>query len=242
LMGVLSRPDARDHMSLPYQQLAFDAAAREPKGLRIGLLLDAGCGLPVEPSVRTAIEAAGRSFALAGAIVEPMQPFFSREMLDGLDHFWRMRAYIDIAALPEARRAKALPFIVQWAMSAASFSGIKSFKDFSQIMATRQATVAACQPYDYVLSPVSPMPAYAAELPCPTNDPNRPLDHIAFTVPYNMSEQPAASINCGTTEDGLPIGLQIVGRRFDDVGVLQIARWYEQARPAQRPWPRPPER
>ena len=60
----------------------------------------------------------------------------------------------------------------------------------------------------------------------PTNDPARPLDHIAFTVPYNMSEQPAASINCGYTEDGLPIGLQIAGRRFDDVGVLQICRWY----------------
>jgi aspartyl-tRNA(Asn)/glutamyl-tRNA(Gln) amidotransferase subunit A len=126
-------------------------------------------------------------------------------------------------------------------MSAANFSGVKTFKDFSQIMATRQATAAACQPYDYVLSPVSPVPAFAAEWPSPTNDVNRPLDHIAFTVPYNMSEQPAASINCGMTPDGLPIGLQIAGRRFDDVGVLQIARWYEAARPEQRPWPEPPE-
>ena len=69
----------------------------------------------------------------------------------------------------------------------------------------------------------------------------RPLEHIAFTVPYNMSEQPAASINCGYTTDGLPIGLQIAGQRFDDVGVLRIARWYEEARGAQRPWPKPPE-
>ncbi|MBV8184972.1 MAG: amidase, partial [Hyphomicrobiales bacterium] len=88
----------------------------------------------------------------------------------------------------------------------------------------------------------APIATFAAELPCPTNDPARPLDHIAFTVPYNMSEQPAASINCGFTEDGLPIGLQIAGKRFDDVGVLQIARWYEEARGRQRPWPKPPGR
>ncbi len=240
LMSVISKPDARDHMSLPYRKLAFDAPARAPKGLRIGLLIEAGCGLPVEPQVQKTIEAAAQVFAKNGATVEPMRPFFTREMLDGLDHFWRMRAYLDISALPEARRAKALPFIVAWAMSAKPFSGAKTFKDFSQIMATRQATVTACTPYDYVLSPVAPVAPFAAELPCPTNDPARPLDHIAFTVPYNMSEQPAASINCGYTADGLPIGLQIAGRRFDDVGVLQICRWYEEARGPQKPWPKPP--
>ena len=52
-----------------------------------------------------------------------------------------------------------------------------------------------------------------------------------------MSEQPAASINCGYTAAGLPIGLQIVGQRFDDLGVLQVARAYEQMRPPQRAWP-----
>ena len=55
-----------------------------------------------------------------------------------------------------------------------------------------------------------------------------------------MSEQPAASINCGYARVGLPIGLQIAGRRFDDLGVLQMARCFEQLRPAQRPWPTPP--
>jgi aspartyl-tRNA(Asn)/glutamyl-tRNA(Gln) amidotransferase subunit A len=52
-----------------------------------------------------------------------------------------------------------------------------------------------------------------------------------------MSEQPAASINCGYTSDGLPIGLQIIGQRFDDLGVLRVARAYERLRPSQRPWP-----
>jgi aspartyl-tRNA(Asn)/glutamyl-tRNA(Gln) amidotransferase subunit A len=60
----------------------------------------------------------------------------------------------------------------------------------------------------------------------------RPMEHIAFTAPYNMSEQPASSVNCGFTSDGMPIGLQIAGRRFDDLGVLRISCWYEHARPA----------
>jgi aspartyl-tRNA(Asn)/glutamyl-tRNA(Gln) amidotransferase subunit A len=64
-----------------------------------------------------------------------------------------------------------------------------------------------------------------------------PFEHIAFTLPYNMSEQPAASINCGYTESGLPIGLQIVGQRHDDLGVLQVAHAWELLRPASRPWP-----
>jgi Asp-tRNA(Asn)/Glu-tRNA(Gln) amidotransferase A subunit family amidase len=56
-----------------------------------------------------------------------------------------------------------------------------------------------------------------------------------------MSGQPAASVNCGFSEEGLPIGLQIVGRRFDDVGVLSVVRAYEQIRSAPtRPWPEPP--
>ncbi len=55
-----------------------------------------------------------------------------------------------------------------------------------------------------------------------------------------MSEQPSASLNCGYTSDGLPIGLQITGQRHDDLGVLQVCRLWERIRPEQRPWPEPP--
>jgi aspartyl-tRNA(Asn)/glutamyl-tRNA(Gln) amidotransferase subunit A len=240
LMSVLSRPDGRDHMSLPDQSCDWLALDRDVKGLRLGLLLDAGCGLAVEPQVRAAVEAAARAFAAAGAVVEPMQPFLSRAMLDGVDYFWRMRAWADLSALDAARRAKVLPFILEWAQAATNLSGLELFRYFSQVFVMRQAAHAACRAYDYVLCPTAPIPAFAAELPCPTNDPARPFEHIAFTVPFNMSEQPAASINCGYTSNGLPIGLQIVGKRFDDLGVLQLARCYEAVRPAQRPWPQPP--
>lgn len=239
LMDVLSRPDPgmRDTMNLPWQDIAWSQLERPLRGLKLGLLMDAGWGLPVEPEVRAAVEAAARAFEGAGAVVEPVAPFMTREMIDGMDRFWRCRAWMDIAALPEARRAKVLPFIVDWARGGADLSGAQVFHGYSQMGAMREAAVAACRPFDALLSPTAPIPAFAAELPCPTNDPARPFEHIAFTLPYNMSEQPAASINCGYTSDGLPIGLQIIGARHDDLGVLQLARAWEQMRPAQRAWP-----
>ena len=238
MLQVLSQPDARDSMALPQQAIDWGDFERGPehlRGLRIGLLLNAGCGLPVDPEVRAAVERAARLFERAGASVVPMRPFFTRDMLDGMDHFWRLRSHLDMAQLPAQRRAKVLPFIRQWADSAACLGGAEVFH------ATRVATVHACSAFDYVLTPVAPITAFAAELAAPTNDPLRPLEHIAFTVPFNMSEQPAASINCGYSASGLPIGLQIAGARFDDLGVLRVARAFEQLRDVQRPWPVVPQ-
>lgn len=243
MMQVLSRPDARDSMNLPPQDIdwaGFEVAPDHLKGLRIGLLLDAGCGLAVEPEIRAAVAQAALRFERAGAQIEPMRPFMTQAMLDGMDHLWRMRSLVDMNGLPPAQRAKVLPYIRAWADSAAGFSGEHVFRAFSQFHATRVAAVAACAGFDYVISPVSPNMPAAAEDPSPTNDPLRPLEHIGFTVPWNMSEQPAASINCGYSAAGLPIGLQIAGQRFDDLGVLRVARAFERIREAQRPWPEPP--
>jgi len=243
MMRVLSQPDARDSMSLPAQDIAwerFDAGVDKLRGLKIGLLANAGCGLPVEPEVRAAVDAAARLLEAAGAVVEPMAPFMTQTMLDGMDHFWRMRSFAELSLLPPADRAKVLPYIRAWADSAAGLDGPAVYQAVSQFHAVRVASVKACAAFDYVISPTSPMPAFDAELPSPTNDPLRPLEHIGFTVPFNMSEQPAASINCGYTAAGLPIGLQIAGKRFDDLGVLQVARAFELIRAPQRPWPEPP--
>ena len=244
LMQVLSQPDARDSMSLPRQDIAWDDFDRGTdflRGKKIGLLLDAGCGLPVDLEVRAAIERAAQIFEHFGALVEEMQPFLTAPMLDGMDHAWRMRSHIELTALSPEHKARLLPYIAHWADSAASMSGPAVFTAMHQFHATRVATVNACRTFDYVVSPTSPVPAFAAELPCPTNDPLHGLEHIAFTVPFNMSEQPAASINCGYTASGLPIGLQIAGQRFDDLGVLQVSRAFELLRTGQRPWPTIPQ-
>jgi aspartyl-tRNA(Asn)/glutamyl-tRNA(Gln) amidotransferase subunit A len=240
LMTVIVRPDDRDHMSLPSGETRWDDLDRDIAGLRIGYCPEIGCGLLVEPEVAAAVEAAARLFESAGAIVELLPPFVTPEMIEGLDRFWRARAYSDLMRLPAATAEKVLPFIRAWVQKAAAYSGEDVFSGYAQTMVLRKAANDATRPFDFLLTPTAPVVAFPAELPCPTNDPERPFEHIAFTAPFNMSEQPAASINCGYTQAGLPIGLQIVGPRFDDLGVLQMSRAWEGMRPPQRPWPKPP--
>lgn len=237
LMSVLAEPDARDHLSLPPAEIPWSALDGTLDGLRVGLHLDSGPGLPVDPDTRDAVVAAARAFEAAGARVEPIEPFLTREMLEGLDTFWRTRAWSDMSALPADRRAKVLPYIAEWAARGATASGVDVYRGFAQIDVISVATLRATSAFDVVLSPVCPVAAPPAEWASPTNDPARPFEHIAFTVPYNMSGQPAVSLNCGYTHDGRPIGLQISGRRFEDLAVLRAAATYETLRPPQRPWP-----
>jgi aspartyl-tRNA(Asn)/glutamyl-tRNA(Gln) amidotransferase subunit A len=255
MMATLGLPDARDAMSLPYQALDWaqvvDSADDDDvaqtlvwqlRGLRIGLQMDAGWGSPVTDEVAGAVRAAAAAFERAGAFVEPLAPFSTRAMAEGMDRFWRMRSWLDFAALAPERQAKVLPYIADWVRGGAALSGAEVFTGYSQMAALRDAAVAACAPYDYVISPVSPDVAYAAELASPLHDPQRPFEHIAYTLAYNMSEQPAVSVNCGYTPAGahakpLPIGLQIVGKRHDDLGVLRVARAWELIRSPQQPWP-----
>ena len=246
LMNVISRPDPehRDFMNLPQQPIDFAAELDRfsLKGKRIAVLSDMRVGLDVQNDVAAATWECGQLLEQHGARVETIQSFITREMLDGICGFFEARSCADIVKMSAATKAKILPFIVQWATHRAKkFSGETVIAFYAQIMAMREATVAATHSFDFVVSPVCPVPAFEAEYCCPQNDPQHALDHIAFTVPYNMSEQPAASINWNYSthkrSTGLPIGVQVAGRRFDDLGVLQLSRVIEQIRPTQRPWP-----
>lgn len=239
LMTVLARPDERDYMSLPPADIAWEESGIELSGLRIGLMLEAGCGSPAEAEVAAAVTAAARLLEQAGAEVVPVDPFLTPEMLDGLDRFWRIRFLEQAQSLPADRYHLILPYIRTWVEAARGYDGMAVYTGFDQIIRMQELGSKAFAGLDFLLSPTAPEPAFPAELPGPSNDPARPFEHIGFTVAYNMTGQPAASINCGYSADGLPIGLQIVGRRFDDLGVLKLARAYEALRPAQRPWPRP---
>lgn len=241
LMNVLSRPDARDFMSLPAEKIDFTGLDQlEPKRLRIGLLADMGVGLPVHSQVRAACEAVAAALAGAGCAVQPLRSFLTEAMLDGMCRFFEARSYNDLMQLAPARRAEVLPFVAEWcSWRAAQFSGRDVMQAYTLVMAMREAAVTATQPFDFVISPTSPILPYEAELPAPGNDPRNALPHIAFSVPYNMSEQPAASINWSYSDDGLPIGVQIIGKRFDDVGVLKLSNLVEKLRPRQHPWPEP---
>jgi aspartyl-tRNA(Asn)/glutamyl-tRNA(Gln) amidotransferase subunit A len=240
MMSVLSKPDRRDGMSLPPNDINWKALDLPPRKLRIGLMLDLGVGQALQQEVRDVAVKAARAFEAAGADVVEVASVLTREMLDGLDNFWRARAWDDLSKLAPAERAKALPYIYKWAEGAAKLSGVDVVRGFNATMAIRAAAAKLFTDVDYVISPVSPVVNFAAELASPLNDPARPFEHICYTVPWNMAENPAASINGGYSAKGFPIGVQIVGRRFDDLGVLRMAKAFEAMRGPQKPWPAAP--
>lgn len=237
MMSALSKPDSRDFMALPPADIAWLGLKRDVRGLRIGLMVDAGCGLETDPEVVIAVEKAAKIFADAGAIIEPVEPFMTQDLLDGFDHFFRTRFWDETRSLPPERYAKILRYIRSWVEGAATYDFLTAYRGYGRLVKIQEAGNRLLDSYDFVLSPVSPVTAFPAEFPSPNNDPARPFEHIGYTVAYNMTQQPACSINCGFASDGLPIGLQIVGRRFDDLGVLQMAYWFETARGEQPNWP-----
>lgn len=239
-MATLSRPDWRDGTSLPPNDIDWMDLAITVRGLKIGVMLDAGCGLEAEPEVRDAVLTAAKRFEKAGAKLVDVGPVITRRMLDGLDQFWRAKFWGDIAPLSDERRAKILPSIYDWARGGADVSGVDAVKGFGQTIEMRKTCGALFTQVDAVLSPTNPIVSYPAEWASPTNDPQKPFEHIAFTVPWNMSEQPAASINCGISRSGMPIGLQIVGPRFDDMLVLRLAKQFETWTGGIKQWPTPP--
>lgn len=243
-MQAIARPDPlhRDYAcaerTLAWADL-WTGGETGPAGLRVGIHVDAGCGMPTDPEVAAIVAAAGADFERADAVVEPIPPIITGDHLRQLDLFLRARSWADLARLSPSARAAVLPYIEEWASGAAGLTGSQVIDAYQQVQAMRAATNAATCGYDVVLSPVAPVAAFPAHWHGPTNDPTTALDHIAYTAPYNFSEQPAATVNAGFTADGRPVGLQLAGRRFQDVRLLQVARWYEQARGvrAEPVWP-----
>jgi len=246
LMNAIARPDPghRDFMNLPPDETDYVAALDrfDLSGKRIGLL-EASC-MPagVDREVADAVRECASALEREGAIVIPIPPFATAEMLDAAALFFEVRSHAEIAAMHTTQRARILPFILEWVgHRAGRLSAVDLMGALNRMHLLHERTVRATHVFDFVLSPTAPMPAFPADLCSPNNDPTRALEHIVFTLPYNLSEQPAASINWSYTSEagggGLPIGVQIAGRRFDDLGVLQLARVIERIRPTQRPWP-----
>ena len=237
VMDIISAPDDRDYSRLP--RFAVDdprhhpecgsGAGFDPRGLRIGLHLDAGCGVAVDAQIRSTIAEAAERFADAGATIVSVEPFIDDGLLHDMDLFWRVRSWADLKALPVEEQALILPYIQQWAQDGADISGVQLMDCYHSVQEIRRRTIAATADLDLVISPTAPGPAFPAEQPMPYPEVHEPMGHIGFTMPLNMSEQPAATVLAGFMTDGRTIGAQISGRRFADEFVMAAGAWFETA-------------
>ena len=236
MLTVLSRPDARDYGSLAPDGMAYqDHLDVEVRGLRVGLLLDLGFGVPAEPAVRRSIEAAAALFAGSGAQVEPMPALLDIDPLESLDRIFSVRSRIELDHLPAAKREEVHPLVRRLCERASAFSAMEYGAATDVMEGVKATVVARTAPYDVVLAPTLPVVNFPAE--DVSFIPDDPMSLGVFTALFNQTGQPAASVCCGFDERGLPIGLQIIGRRFDDGRVLAVARAYERMRGFTPPWP-----
>ena len=239
MMEYLARPDRRDATGLPPLNTPWRNESLSVKGLKIGLMLEPGAGLQPEAFVCEAVEQAARLFEAHGASVRVIAPIMDRAQLDGLDRFWQARQWAELSALSPQQFEQVLPYIREWAAPGEQLTAVQAVQGFNQTFEMRRRTTQVFEDVDLILSPTNQVNAFPAEWPSPTRNPRQPFEHIVFTVPWNMGEQPALSINCGFAADGMPIGLQMVAPRFNDQWLLQVAKTYESWRGAIQRWPTP---
>lgn len=234
MMNAISKPDQRDFTALAYDGCDYVAALEHaPKGLRLGLLTDFGFGIAVQPAVVEAVKKAAASLQDMGhTIVEMQTPFDESAYLDA-ELYYKTRALTELETLDPSLQQRA-KVIYDWTRSVSDYSAHDLYRAMQTMLKLREQTLAMFNGIDFMLTPSTPIASYAAELPAP--DPSKLFDLWVNNFLFNMTEQPASSINCGFDPQGVPIGLQIIGQRFDDVGVMQLSKAFEASQPSIN-WP-----
>jgi len=179
------------------------------------------------------VKAAAWRFGELGAAVEEVATPWAAPGPELIRFFW------------SAHMTRFKPHLEQWEsrMDPGLVACIKASADVSvaEYQAARERKMAYVanihrwfENWDFLLTPAVSVAAFPAEKLMPDHWPRHEWDWVSwaeFSYPFNMSWNPAASVPCGFTADGLPVGLQIVGKRFDDLGVLQASAAFEAVQP-----------
>lgn len=200
---------------------------------------DFGFGPNVEAAVLHALETACQKIdPLVGRVIDGSERYDFDAYL-AMDESLKLRGWREYMGVPEALRKHTPPQLLEWFREAGTWS-CEKITEFEAGMARGVAqTNALFGDADFLLTPVMPIVNFPADERGP--DPQMPLRHCTFTAPFNTSGHPAISICAGLDARGLPIGVQLVGKRFDDIRLCRLATALENAlwegKPGDRDWP-----
>jgi aspartyl-tRNA(Asn)/glutamyl-tRNA(Gln) amidotransferase subunit A len=236
LMNVIAGADDRDVYALPADGCDYTRGLENGvKGLRIAFSPTLGYAR-VDAEVAAAVERAAKVFAELGARVETVDPGFASPIA-AFEVLWSAGAAKALSIYPAAERGRIDPGLEEMSQKGARFSALDYLAADATRTAVSQQMARFHRQYDLLLTPCVAIPApKAGEGKVDPMVQKDWINWIPFTYPFNLTRQPAASVPCGLTKAGLPIGLQIVGRMYDDALVLRAARAYEGAVAAPR-WP-----
>jgi aspartyl-tRNA(Asn)/glutamyl-tRNA(Gln) amidotransferase subunit A len=235
MLTVLSAPDHRDSYALPPEETDWrDGLEGGVRGWRIAYSTTLGYA-KVDPEIAAAVGKAVQQFEILGAVVEEVGAIFSSPR-EALFTLWAAGAAKLLEAYPADKRALLDPGLVATAAEGERSSAVDYLGAELVRTALGQQMASFHQKYDLLLTPMMPIPALpvAQDLNDPATE-RHWIDWSPFSYPFNMTRQPAASIPCGLTGTGLPIGLQIVGPLYADARVLRAARAFETTQPERRP-------
>lgn len=233
MMDVLTGYDRRDWSAAPTPTSSFLTGLQGGSGiagLRIGYSRDLGY-VRVDPDVAASVDAAVRVLADLGAIVEEVDPGFS-DPIDAYHVLWFAGAGKVIEGFDRSRWNELDPGLLEVAEAGREISAM-DFLDASQVRAELGQRMGAFhEKYDLLVTPTLPIGAFEAGVEVPAGSGmTRWAQWTPFSYPFNLTQQPAATVPCGLTSAGLPIGLQLVGRRYADAAVLHAAAAYTAAAP-----------
>jgi aspartyl-tRNA(Asn)/glutamyl-tRNA(Gln) amidotransferase subunit A len=240
LLDVLSEPDPRDWTALPPPERSFlDGLEAGVRDARVAFSADLGY-VRVDREVADAVARAVAALSDLGAHVEQVDPGFS-DPRDVFDVLWSAGAGRLVGELGDPPADVFDPGFA----AVAAYGRSLGLSDYLAAVARRDELGIRMSRFhtewDLLVTPTVPIPAFAAGRDVPEGWPARGWPSwTPFTYPFNLTQQPAASVPCGFTAAGLPIGLQIVGPRYGDALVLRAARAYEAARPERTVAPSPP--
>jgi aspartyl-tRNA(Asn)/glutamyl-tRNA(Gln) amidotransferase subunit A len=227
MLDVLSGPDARDWSALPPPTGSFrDHLGDGVGGLRVAFSPALGY-VDVDSEVATAVRAAVDVLAGLGARVTEVDPGFA-DPVRAYHVLWFSGAAKALEHLPPDAAERLDLGLQEVVAEGRTLSALDYLEAMAQRMALGCAMGRFHERFDLLVTPTLPIPAFAAGVEVPPGWPApRWTSWTPFTYPFNLTQQPAASVPCGRTADGLPIGLQIVGPRHADTGVLAAAKAYQ---------------
>lgn len=237
MLTVISKPDYRDWYALPYDDRDYRVGLEQGvQGLRIAFSADLGYAA-VDQEVAKLVQQAARMFVDLGADVEEVNPGFP-DPWDCFTKTWYSGAVYLAQALDRDQRNQLDPGLLQIIKTGETYTLLDYMHAQHERSTLGQHMRRFHQDYDLLLTPSLPIPAFPAGQEVPDQmKSERWSSWTPFTFPFNLTGQPAASIPCGFTSDGLPVGIQIVGPNYDDVTVLRASYAFETAQPIVVPDP-----
>nr|WP_277814996.1 amidase [Halomonas salicampi] len=235
MLNIIGRYDYRDPYATRGQPDDWgEDIGKDLKGLRIGFSADLGYAT-VDPQVAARVREAANNLSELGAEVVEVDPGFASP-LDTFRKLWFTASLEQCSKMNDEQRKLLDPELVDNAKQAEKWSAVELFRALNDRARLTQRLEYFNQQFHLLMTPAVTIPAFEINHQVPPGSKMHDWEEWAsFSYPFNLSQQPAASVPCGFTEQGLPVGFQLSGGRHDDIRVLRACHAYMRAHPPRFP-------